>query len=161
MSKTTAKNVADFFLHKIHAHGDVITNKKIQKMVFYAQAWYLACYDEPLIPEDCEAWVHGPVYPKQYHRFKSYTWNPISLNPDKPDLPEIVEQHLIEIYDTFASFTSYQLEMMTHQEAPWQDARKGLASDDFSTAIISKESMKHFYRKMSEDNAEETQHTTH
>ncbi|WP_252180295.1 type II toxin-antitoxin system antitoxin SocA domain-containing protein [Endozoicomonas sp. 4G] len=161
MDKITATNVADFFLNKVHTHGDVITNKKIQKMVYYAQAWYLALYDEPLIEEDCEAWVHGSVYTKQYHRFKSYTWNPISFDPGKPELPVKVEQHLNEIYDTFASFTSYQLEMMTHQEHPWQEARKGLAPDDFSTATISKESMKYFYRKMAEDNGEEAQNTTH
>lgn len=41
--KLTARNVADFFLSiRYPDAGDLITNLKIQKLVYYAQGFYLA-----------------------------------------------------------------------------------------------------------------------
>ncbi len=41
--------------------GDLISNLKLQKLLYYAQGFHLALYDEPLFPEAIEAWTHGPV----------------------------------------------------------------------------------------------------
>ncbi|MFP5528706.1 Panacea domain-containing protein, partial [Peptococcus simiae] len=50
-------DVANWFLSK-----DSMTHKKIQKLCYYAQAWYCALYDgTPLFKEEIQAWVHGPV----------------------------------------------------------------------------------------------------
>ena len=60
----TVVDVAQFFANK-----ETMTHKKLQKLVYYAYAWYIA-----LNNDDCdnikfrlcqktnfEAWVHGPV----------------------------------------------------------------------------------------------------
>ena len=52
-------------------------NLKLQKLVYYAQAWHLALRDVPLFEEDFEAWVHGPVIPALYQEYKKFGWRPI------------------------------------------------------------------------------------
>ena len=148
MARTTANKVADFFIHFCHEHGDFISNLKLQKLVYYAQAWHLALYDEPLFNEPIEAWVHGPVIPELYRKFKHYGWEPISYEPDEIELDEHTKQHLIEIIDVFGGFTAYELEQMTHNEAPWVNARQGLAIDEPSNAIISHEDMRNYYKRI-------------
>ncbi|EOV0291184.1 Panacea domain-containing protein [Salmonella enterica] len=62
MSVTTLNKVADYLLRFARDHGDLMTQLKLQKMVFYADAWYMALHDgEELIADKFEAWVHGPV----------------------------------------------------------------------------------------------------
>jgi uncharacterized phage-associated protein len=41
--------------------GDVISNLKLQKLLYYAQGFYLAIYGKALFEEDIVAWEHGPV----------------------------------------------------------------------------------------------------
>ena len=52
--------------------GDLISNLKLQKLVYYAQGFHLALYDEPLFLEAIEAWTHGPVVPDLYRHYKKY-----------------------------------------------------------------------------------------
>ena len=63
----TAAQVADYFLSLVDEDaGDSMTNLRLQKLLFYAQAWHLALTNRPLFEEDFEAWVHGPVIPSFY-----------------------------------------------------------------------------------------------
>lgn len=153
MSRTTAREVADFFLSFAHEHGDNLSNLKLQKLVYYAQAWFLALCDAPLFDEDFQAWVHGPVCVPLYHDFKQYSWHPIMENPNMPMLDGDVREHLEEVYSVFASFSAYDLENMTHEEAPWLEARGELPIDEASTNVISREMMQAFYAaRAKEDN---------
>ena len=149
MDKLTADTVADFFIRFSHVHGDYITNLKLQKLVYYAQAWHLALHNEPLIDNDFQAWIHGPVCPSLYGRFKKYRWNPITEQPeDISSISKKTEAFLIEIYEVYGQYTGYQLEQMTHSEDPWINARRGIQIDEASSEIISQESMLNFYSKL-------------
>ena len=147
MAPVTAEKVADFMLCFAYEHGDLLTNLKLQKLLYYAQAWYLALYDEPLFDEDIEAWVHGPVVRSIYNRFKDFGWHQITADIDckNLNLPDFVQEHLIEVINEYGGFTAYDLERMTHEEQPWQNARQGLQMDDPSNATITWEDMKHYY----------------
>ena len=61
-------DVANWFISK----GD-ISPKKLQKLVYYAYAWYLTFMNDSdnelnnrLFEDRAEAWIHGPVFPKLY-----------------------------------------------------------------------------------------------
>lgn len=142
-------HVADFLLFECRERGDVITNLKLQKLLFYAQAWYLALNNRPLFNEDFQAWVHGPALPSQYRRFKEYEWRPIlaEIMLAPIENPAIIA-HLKEVVDVFGVETASALEMMTHSESPWIEARAGIPVDQSSTAIITKQSMKSFYKSI-------------
>lgn len=150
MSKTTANDVADFLLYFAHDHGDTLTNLKLQKLAYYAQAWFLALNNEELFNDEFEAWVHGPVCVTLYHRFKRARWNPITENPEKPNLDEDICNHLQEVFSVFGKYSAFDLEQMTHSEDPWIHARGHLALDEASRSIIPKESMLQFYSAVAE-----------
>ena len=142
------KDAADFLLCECRERGEVLTNLKLQKLLYYAQAWYLVLQDRSLFSEDFQAWIHGPALPSQYKRFKKFEWRPILEEITLPILPENIRSHLIEIVNVFGIETASSLELMTHNERPWLEARSGLPADQPSKEIISKESMRSFYKSL-------------
>ena len=143
------ENTANFFLSECRERGEVLTNLKLQKLLYYAQAWYLALKDKPLFSEDFEAWVHGPVLPSQYQRFKKSEWRPILDEISSPNIPnDKIISHLTEVVNVFGIETASNLESMTHNEFPWKNARQDIPIEKPSNAIITKESMKSFYKTL-------------
>lgn len=140
--------IADYLISECRDRGENLTNLKLQKLLYYADAWYLALYDEELFSEQFKAWVHGPVLLSQYHRFKPNQWRPITDDIEKPSLPDELANHLDEIVDVFGTETAVALELMTHRELPWIAARGDLPPTEPSSAVISKETTKQFYRSM-------------
>ncbi len=138
--------VADYLIAECRERGENLTNLKLQKLLYYADAWNLALRDEPLFDENFKAWVHGPVLLSQYHRFKDYRWKPIEEDVARPEIVPGLAAHLNEIIDVFGCETAVALELMTHRETPWLEARGNLPPTEPSTATISKSTMKNFYR---------------
>jgi len=148
----TANTVANYFLAFAQECEEPITNLKLNKLVYYAQAWHLALFNKPLFEEEIEAWVHGPVLPVLYDTYKQFKWKPIivgdlnaenikqQFNPDQQDL-------LDDIVEVYFPETAYALEQLTHREDPWILAREGLAPYEPSDNIITHDSMKHYYAK--------------
>jgi uncharacterized phage-associated protein len=145
MPIVSTNKVADWFIRFAHEVGDPITNLKLQKLVYYAQAWHLALNGTRLMPAQFQAWVHGPVCHPLYQRFRKYAWNPISEDVEEPGLPTEVESHLREIMEVYGGFTAWDLERLTHAEEPWRKARGGIAPDAPSTSVIADEEMRRFY----------------
>ncbi len=151
MADTSAQRLADFILFSACKREILITNLKLQKLLYYSQAWYLAIVDRPLFDERIEAWVHGPVVPPVFGSFKQFRARPITAIPFDGNIEpgcndRTISDHIAEILDVYAKFTGGQLESLTHREQPWLEARKGLAGDEPSNNVISLESMKAFYR---------------
>ncbi|WP_347242384.1 type II toxin-antitoxin system antitoxin SocA domain-containing protein [Fischerella sp. FACHB-380] len=112
--------------------------------MYYAQAWHLAIHNIPLFLEDFQAWVHGPVIPELYQKYKNFGWQPI-LKDVNPQLSENIKEFLDEVAQEYFACDAYELEQMTHVEAPWNLARGNLPPDAPSNAIIKKEWMKEYY----------------
>ena len=54
-----------------------VTPLMLQKLLYFIQGIHLAFYGTSVFPEDCEAWVHGPVYREVYDLFRDFKYNPI------------------------------------------------------------------------------------
>ena len=143
--------IADYLLTESRERGELLTPLKLQKLIFYSDAWHLALYDQEITPERFQAWVHGPVAVSQYHRFKEFQWRPITADLDRPEFDERTANHLNEIIDVFGSESGTALEIMTHQERPWLQARGGIPDTEPSNAEIDKEVTKLFYRSIAAD----------
>jgi len=144
--------VADYFLIHVDAQaGDTISNLKLQKLCYYAQAWSLALDGKPLFGERIEAWAHGPAIPPLYRRFKKYGWqaiDPTAITTDPVrDLHADHKALLDDVWERYGSFNGTQLEHLTHRERPWIDARGGTPPGENCTAEITHESMRAFYRR--------------
>lgn len=147
----TPNQAADFLLSESREQGEILTNLKLQKLLYYAQAWFLALEDRALFSEDFQAWAHGPVLPSQYRRFREFAWRPLTVEVAAPQIAdEAVRLHLESIIEEFGTETAVALERMTHRESPWIDARNGLPNGAASDARISKESMKKYYRDLTD-----------
>ena len=140
------QSVADYFIAYSHEVQEPITHLKLQKLVYYAEAWHLSIYAEPLTGERFEAWKRGPVNPTLWFRFKSYGWDPISEAVDLPEIDEHTRLHLDEIIQEYAVLNAVQLEQLTHRELPWLHAREDRGRDESSSRPISVDHMRDFYR---------------
>src|SRR5437016_1983852 len=90
--------IADYFIALSNESQSPITNLKLQKLVYYAQAWHLAILKKALINEDFQSWAHGPVIPQLYNDYRSNGWKPIyreDLTPSK--FPAIKNQFPDEV----------------------------------------------------------------
>lgn len=137
--------IADYFIWLANETGSFISHLKLQKLVYYAQAWHLALYNSPLFEEDFQAWVHGPVIPELYQKYQSFNWQPILKEVDFPQLPQNILAFLEEVAKEYFACDAYELEQMVHLEEPWQKARANLPADTPSEAIIQKEWMQEYY----------------
>ncbi len=142
----SAYQVAQYIIGFSHEHGDPISNLKLQKLLYYAQAWHLALYDAPLFGDPIEAWVHGPVVPSVYGEYKMWSWRPIDVEPEEEDFDSQARDHLDEVMDVYAGLSAYDLEKLTHQEDPWRNARGDLQPDAPSNNVISHEDMRDYYK---------------
>ncbi|MBQ7295970.1 MAG: DUF4065 domain-containing protein [Clostridia bacterium] len=128
---------------------DSMTHKKLQKLCYYAKAWYLALNDENIIFENFEAWVHGAVNFDLYQKYRSYGFSLIPMfDGDVNDIPEEFLSFAREIYEAYGDLSGDDLEKINHQETPWLSARKGLKPWQSSDNIISEDEMKIYYRKL-------------
>jgi len=157
MPNTTSHiNLAKYFVSLSNETGSLISNLKLQKLMFYAQAWHLAFFEEKLINDEFQAWVHGPVLPDSWRTYRDFGWKPIikdDLNQDFIDnfCTNIVEPEqcelLNDVVEEYFGLTAFQLEKLTHSEDPWIIARGDLAPDEPSENVISDDSMIDYYQQ--------------
>jgi uncharacterized phage-associated protein len=152
MAQYTASQIAETLIYLARKRGIDISNLKLQKLLYYAQAWNLVFTKRALFSESIEAWVHGPVVPSIFRRFKAFRWNTIDCEVTPVD-DEAVIAHLNSVLDVYGEFGASQLERLTHSESPWREARAGLAPDTPSNQVITSESMVVFYTKLANGKA--------
>ena len=134
-------------------HGDPITNLKLQKLLYYAQGWFLALHGRPLFDEPLRAWVRGPVVYEVWKNFKEFRWDPITMTMPKPSVSELARDHLEEVIEVYGDYSALTLERMTHNEPPWRQARRGLDASAPSTAAISLADMKAYFTELADEPA--------
>ncbi len=157
-----ASELGQIITHFINQKGDTISHKKLQKLIYYVEAWNLVHLKNPIVDENFEAWVHGPVIPELYHELKEFGFNNLHIVNDEFDSVDqeidaiiaknnISEDQLELIYSVlnkYGSLNSLELELLTHNEAPWIEAREGFAPHQPCNNIISKHRMEVFYSSL-------------
>lgn len=131
-----------------------VTPLMLQKLLYIIQGVFMALYNRPIFTEECEAWMHGPVYPEVYELFRDFKYNPIDdarfavLEGTADALTEEERRVIDLVANTFGIYGGKVLEKITHNEEPWKTARKGYADNVSSNELISKESIKAYYEKV-------------
>ncbi|MCD8018181.1 MAG: DUF4065 domain-containing protein [Clostridiales bacterium] len=133
-----------------------VTPLMLQKLLYFIQGIYYALYDEPMFEEDCEAWIHGPVYPEVYRLFKNFKYNPIDdvrfviLKGQKNELSNEERKVIDLVINTFGLYSGKVLERITHKEKPWKDARMSCDDDIPSKELLPKDSIYEYYKSVNE-----------
>jgi uncharacterized phage-associated protein len=106
--------------------GDIISNLKLQKLLYYCQGVNLALYKQPLFKEDLFAWQYGPVVSEVYHTYKIYSSGVINKNiDDLIDIDTQSEDLIKEVYEVYGQYSALKLMNMTHKESPWNETKIG------------------------------------
>ena len=118
-----------------------ITPLSLQKALYYIQGFYYAFYGTYLFEEDCEAWVHGPVYRDIYFRYRDYRFDPITVKNAVDDLTLTEPEKAVtdSVINHFCCYSGKILEKFTHNEKPWLKTRGDLMLSVPSEKIISKD----------------------
>ena len=135
-----------------------MSNKKLQKMCYYAYCWYIVFYNDielitkenmgdirVLCSEPFQAWIHGPVSPQLYKRYKNYGWHEIPKVTTKPVVGKELESLFQQVWEAYGSFSADELEAISHNEMPWKNARQGISSGDACSNIISTYDILQYY----------------
>lgn len=140
--------IADYFIFKNNKEKIGLTNKKLQKLLYYAQAWNLVFNNKKIFDESIEAWVHGPAIPIVYSKYKGFGFNNIVEKIDDAEFTRLsaTEKKLLDgIWKIYGRYDADYLEMLSHNEEPWITARNQVQPYETSTNIITSESMKSYY----------------
>ena len=130
-----------------------ITPLALQKLLYYAQAFFHAIFGDELFIDDCQAWAYGPVYPDVYYRYKPYGYDPIMISPDDSQtainsLTAKEKSFLDAIVHTFGYYSGTVLRDFTHSEQPWLEARGNLRPEDRCMNIISRDTINSYFDTM-------------
>ncbi|HIU64253.1 MAG TPA: DUF4065 domain-containing protein [Candidatus Avacidaminococcus intestinavium] len=134
-----------------------VTPLMLQKLLYFVQGVSYALNKKPMFYENCQAWVHGPVYPEVYDIFRDFKYNPIEdarfiiFEGTKDELTEDERRVVDLVVNTFGEYGGKVLERITHSEIPWKQARKGYGDHIPSSELISMESIEAYYVEKNAD----------
>ncbi|WP_235589108.1 Panacea domain-containing protein [Tepidibacillus decaturensis] len=141
----------DYVVKYLLTNSVDITPLALQKLLYYSQGFYKAFTGVYLFHNNCEAWVHGPVFRSIYYKYKDHGYNPIE--EEDYEYGEIklttVEKELLDsIVRNFGCYSGKVLEKMTHAEEPWRVTRTGLNDNEGSDRIIDKELIAKYFNEI-------------
>ena len=145
-AKYNALDIANYILwyaNKEHSKIKDVSNLKLQKLLYYVAATYLAKYEEPLFDEPIEKWQLGPVVPSVYREFKNAgrhisqpsfrvkvgsNFQVQVINFDHSKIVEPVTTHIAEIVSNLIKLEPFKLVDKTHAETMWSNDRHKIFS---------------------------------
>lgn len=148
MALHKAIEIANWFIAKFAESGDLVTHLKVQKLLYYSEAWTQVLADKELFEEQMQAWAHGPVVPEVFQEFKQYGWNPLPV-PDEQKIPKISDEAsevLIQVFETYGNLPARTLEEMSHLDAPWINARGTLSPEERCETVMPKFEIRNFFK---------------
>ena len=134
-------DVAAFILKQLGA----ITTWKLQKLVYYCQAWSVVWDDAPLFREKIEAWANGPVVRELYnHHRRMFSISSLGKG-NVSNLNAEQKETILAVISFYGPKSSQYLSDLTHLEEPWRKARAGVPDRLRSNSEITLESMAEYY----------------
>ena len=136
-------DVARYILQK---RGSMST-WKLQKLVYYSQAWHYVWEDEQLFSEPVEAWADGPVVPVLFKEHKGkYTLSTSTYTQGSlRNLTASQRGSIDAVLGFYGDKSGHWLSELTHKEAPWKEARAGLGKNERGHKKIELEAMGRYY----------------
>jgi uncharacterized phage-associated protein len=149
-SMLTAIDVAYFFVDLANTTSlgsNAMTNLRVNKLLYFAQAHSLVRFGKPLFDENIQAWKYGPVVPSVYQEFK-HCGNgriqdiPLDYTPEMFSTDEI--DLLLDVVRHYGQFSSSALVGITHKNgSPW----KTVYHEDSVGSVIPADKMKVYFSK--------------
>ena len=140
-------DVAEYILQKL----STMTTMKLQKLVYYCQAWSLVWDEKPLFYENIEAWANGPVVRKLYNYHRGF----FKISKILTGNPDLLNEHQKATIDAVNSYygnkTSQWLSDLTHMENPWLFTRNGLPDNARGNRVIKLNVIAEYYGSLTDN----------
>ena len=151
----SVRDVAEYILR---SSGEM-TAMKLQKLVYYSQAWSLVWDERPLFNETIQAWANGPVCRTLYSwHHRQFSVVPGSILPPtaEPNLDERARATIDAVLNFYGKLSAQWLSDLTHLEAPWLRAREraGVREGEASEEEILLSDMHEYYSGIQPGNAQ-------
>lgn len=151
MNNYTAMEIANFiiWLTNNRLGRRNLTPLKLQKILYYVQATFLAAHGRPLFAEAIQKWQYGPVVPSVYFEFKDYGISHIDsprstfsfqnatggldfafteFNPQGILTDTLVSNHITQVVEHLVDERPFDLVNRTHTEIMWARDQESILS---------------------------------
>ena len=146
----TVHDVAKYILEQ----SGPVTTMKLQKLVYYSQAWHLVWAETPLFESKIQAWANGPVAPDLYTRHRGlFEIRSTDMSVGSSDRLSTEERSTVDAVLQFYGNKSGQwLSDLTHREPPWRRVREkaGLRPGERCSEEITLASMAEYYGSLAD-----------
>lgn len=119
-----------------------LSNLKLQKILYFVQAYFIKFLGRPCFKEEIEAWDFGPVVPEAYHEYKHFGGGEIIGDGEKDSLTTEDGTLVRAIVNVLAKFSATELVSITHKQDPWIRNYVPRANNP-----ISNEDLKEYFRE--------------
>lgn len=151
-------DIVDYIILSVKSEDNnaSLINLKLQKLLYYIQAWSYGINKRPMFNGEFEAWIHGPVNREIYNRFNStkFLYSEIELEDCKNKnvhLSSDDAEFIDFILENYLKYSGAELERLSHTEKPWIKTRNKLDNNERCNEIILPKLMKEYYAKKWED----------
>ena len=145
-------NVFDVAKYMLEKRGPM-SAMKIQKLCYYAQAWYLVWEDAHLFEEDFYAWESGPVCIDSFDKTRGkYMLRLEDETGGTGYLTETQKEIIDKVLDFYAPHDAQWLGRLASLESPWKNAKASELPNSNIPQLISKDSIKKYYFLLSKEN---------
>jgi uncharacterized phage-associated protein len=145
------EDVANYLIKLAAAEDepDYLTHLRLQKLMYYVQAWSLARRGRPAFKGRIEAWAHGPVVKELWKVLSARGSTPLPVDAlcGASTLSKDDAGFVASVWNAYRGFTAFALRSMTHNESPWINARGGIAPADSCSTEITHEAMREYFSK--------------
>ena len=134
-------DVCRYVINYSNERGYGISNLKLQKILYFIQAYFLITEDTCCFSDKIEAWNFGPVVPRAYREYKGFgagnippitsylekegaddPWSARSVPFEESCIPLRDSDQINEVVDQFGGYSATELLSLTHSQKPWIDA---------------------------------------
>ena len=117
-------DVCEYIIYYSNKRNYSLSNLKLQKLLYFVQAYFLIKFNDPCFAEDIEAWDFGPVVPVAYHVYKRFGAGeiPYAFGGTYNGHISLKSQNAIaEVIDSLAKYSASDLVRVTHGQDPWKN----------------------------------------
>jgi uncharacterized phage-associated protein len=140
----TALDVAQYILERIGP----MSAMKLQKLVYYSQAWHIVWEDRTLFDDKIEAWANGPVVTSLFAAHRGQFRVSCIPGSDASSLTEEERESVDVVLEAYGAKSAQWLSDLTHMESPWRDARRGIADGERCDAEITPAALSEYYSSL-------------
>ncbi len=137
-------NVFDVAAYILKKEGPM-TTMKLQKLVYYCQAWAVVWDGQPLFNEEIQAWASGPVVRDLYEAHRGQYMISSLKKGNSNSLGKIQKETIDAVLDKYGPKSAQWLSELSHMEQPWKIARKGIPMGDSCEQPITLASLEEYY----------------